>query len=277
MLRFGNRLFHTMWHRDHVRAVQIDVPETLDIDDRAEFYDRTGAFLDMIVTHLFQLAAEVAMEPPVSMSAEDLQTARGAVVAAFRPLNRDEVVLGQYEGYREVEGVDPKSSMDTFTAARLWIDSDRWRGVPFLLRTGKMLAASGQQVSLILRRPEGPLTHIPVDGNVLTFSLTGDGKVSVSTVVKEPGPALALRAADATLDLDRVEVAEPLAPYARLIHDVVVGDRSLFTRPDGLAHVWEVADPVLADRPEVHPYPPGSWGPSAAADLVAPDRWLLGQ
>ena len=277
VLRFGNRLFDTIWNREHIRAVQIDVPETLDIEDRAEFYDHTGAVLDMLVTHLFQLAAEVAMEPPVSMSAADLQTARSSALAAFRPLDPDEVVLGQFEGYRQVAGIDPASTTDTFVAARMWVDTDRWTGVPFLLRTGKMLAGSAQQVSLLLRDPDGPLTQLPPDGNVITFSLSGDGKVYLAMVVKEPGPALELVSSPATLDLDKIPGAEPLAPYARLIHDVLVGDPSLFTRPDGLAHVWEVAGPLLDHRPAIEPYAAGSWGPAAAAELVAPDHWLLGQ
>ena len=277
VLRFGNTLFGAIWDRAHVRAVQIDVPETLDIDDRAEFYDHTGAFLDMIVTHLFQLAAEVAMEPPVSLGADDLQAAREAVIAAFRPLDVDDVVLGQYDGYRQVAGIAPDSTVDTFVAARLWVDTDRWRDVPFFLRTGKRLAQGAQRVSLVLRQPDGPLTHLPPDGNVVTFALDGAGKIEVTMVVKELGAEFSLVDADASIDLSHLADADPLPPYVRLIHDVVLGDRSLFTRPDGLAHVWKIATPVLDHRPAVQPYEQGSWGPPAAAELIAPDRWLLGQ
>ena len=155
LVRFANRLFGDSWHADHIEQVQIDVPETLDIADRAGFYDATGAALDMLVTHLFQVAAEVAMEPPLSMSAEDLQYARESVISAFRPLDTSEVVLGQYRSYRETEGIPADSTTDTFVAAKLWIDTDRWRGVPFLLRTGKMLAASAQRVSLVFRAGRG--------------------------------------------------------------------------------------------------------------------------
>jgi glucose-6-phosphate 1-dehydrogenase len=137
--------------------VQIDMPETLDITDRAQFYDATGAVLDMLVTHLFQVAAEVAMESPATLDAPDLQAARGEVISCFRLLDPAEVVLGQFDGYREVPGVDPHSDRDTFVAARLWIDNPRWRDVPFYLRTGKRLAASKQRVSVVLREPPGPL------------------------------------------------------------------------------------------------------------------------
>jgi glucose-6-phosphate 1-dehydrogenase len=275
-LRFGNRIFDRMWSAEHVRAVQIDVPETLDITDRAEFYDATGALLDMIVTHLFQLAAEVAMEPPASTSAADLQSAREDVIAGFRPLDPAEVVLGQFEGYRDTEGVAADSQADTYVAARLWIDTPRWQGVPFLLRTGKQLHADAQQISLVFREPSGPLVELlPADGTVLTVSVSGSGAIDARVVVKRPGPELVLTSGTARLPLEDVPDADPLPPYVRLIHDVITGDRSLFTRPDGLAHAWDTISPVLEHRPEVQPYPRGSWGPEAADALAAPDGWLL--
>jgi glucose-6-phosphate 1-dehydrogenase len=278
LLRFANGLFAACWDREHIESVQIDVPETLDISNRAQFYDATGAVLDMLVTHLFQVAAEVAMEPPASLGAADLQASREEVISCFRPLDPAEVVLGQFDGYRDVPGVDPQSNRDTFVAARLWIDSDRWRGVPFYLRTGKRMAASAQRVSLILREPQGPLSgQLPRDANVLCFSLGGDGEIDLSLVTKKPGPALDLDVAHADIPLASLPGADPLPAYVRLIHDVLLGDRSLFTRPDGLASVWNVAEPLLSRPPQVRPYAPGSWGPVEARDLIAPGHWLLGQ
>lgn len=277
-LRFGNGLFDGVWNREHISAVQIDVPETLDIADRAEFYDETGALLDMIVTHLFQLAAEIAMEPPLSMSADDLQSARESVIAAFRPLAVDDVVLGQFDGYTDTAGVADDSTTDTFVAARMWIDTDRWHGVPFLLRTGKQLAGDAQQVSLVFRSPEdGPLAaSVPALGNVLTIKVDGAGHIDLRLVVKEPGAEFDLTTGTAELPLAEVEDAEPLPPYVKLINDVILGDRSLFTRPDGLGYAWDAIAPVLEDRPPVHPYARGSWGPDAAARLAGTDGWLLG-
>ncbi|HEX6524497.1 MAG TPA: hypothetical protein VF070_31515, partial [Streptosporangiaceae bacterium] len=278
LLRFANGSSASYWDREHIESVQIDVPETLDISDRAQFFDATGAVLDMLVTHLFQVAAEVAMEPPASLGSLDLQAAREKVIRCFRPLDPAEVVLGQFDGYREVPGVDPQSNRDTFVAARLWIDSDRWRDVPFYLRTGKRMAASAQRVSLILREPPGPLNgRLPREANVLCFSLAGDGEIDLSLVAKKPGPALDLDVAHANISLSGLPGADPLPPYARLIHDVLIGDRSLFTRPDGLAAVWEVAEPLLSRPSQVRPYAPGSWGPAQAGDLIAPGYWLLGQ
>src|SRR6266536_2492020 len=278
VLRFANRSSAAYWNREHVESVQIDVPETLGISDRAQFYDATGAVLDMLVTHLFQVTAEIAMEPPASLDAPGLQAARNKVFSCFRPLDPQEVVLGQFDGYREVPGVYPHSGRDTFVAARLWIDNPRWRHVPFYLRTGKRLAASKQRVSLILREPPGPLSgQLPRHGNVLSFSLAGDGEIDLFLVAKKPGPGLDLDIARASIPLASLHGADPLPPYVRLIHDVLLGDRSLFTRPDGLAAVWQVAEPLLTNPPPARGYAPGSWGPADARELIAPGQWLLGQ
>jgi glucose-6-phosphate 1-dehydrogenase len=278
VLRFANELFAAMWNRKHVESVQIDVPEKLGVTDRAGFYDATGAVLDMLVTHLFQVAAEVAMEPPATLGPLDLQSAREEVISCFRPLDPSEVVLGQFDGYRDVPGIAAGSTRDTYVAARLWIDNDRWRGVPFYLRTGKRLAATEQQVSLILREPSGPLAgQLPADTNVLSFSLAGNGEIGLSLMAKKPGPALEVESAQTSIQLTNLKGADPLPPYVRLIHDVLLGDRSLFTRPDGLAAVWDVAGSLLASPPRIAPYAQGSWGPAEARGLIAPGRWLLGQ
>jgi glucose-6-phosphate 1-dehydrogenase len=278
VLRFANSLFAGMWDHKQVESVQIDVPERLGITDRSVFYDATGAVLDMLVTHLFQVAAEVAMEPPASLEAADLQTAREKVIGVFRRLDPAEVVLGQFSGYTDVPGVAAGSKQNTYVAARLWIDNPRWRGVPFYLRTGKRLAATRQRVSLILRKPDGPLaTQLPDNSNVLSFSLAGDGELDLSLVAKKPGVGLDLDTAKAAIPLSGLKGGDPLPPYVRLIHDVLIGDRSLFTRPDGLAAVWKVAGPLLDNPPQIAPYAAGSWGPAAAGKLIAPGRWLLGQ
>ena len=275
VVRFANGLFSRVWDAEHIAEVPIDVPETLDVADRASFYDGTGAMLDMVVTHLFQVAAEVAMEPPASLSAEDLAAAREEVIGCFRPLHADDVVLGQFDGYRDIDGVPGDSRTETFVAARMWVDTDRWRGVPFLLRTGKQLAQSRQVVSLVFRDPDAAVHDLPEMGNVLSFDLAGTGGLGLSLVVKQPGPTINLGTAHTDLSLASVDGADPLPPYVRLIHDVLLGDRSLFTRPDGLEHVWTVAGDLVADKPEPLPYPRGSWGPDAAEQLAGPTGWLL--
>jgi glucose-6-phosphate 1-dehydrogenase len=277
VLRFANEIFKAMWSREHIESVQIDVPETLGITDRALFYDATGAVLDMLVTHLFQVAAEVAMEPPASLAAADLQSAREKVIRSFRPLDPAEVVLAQFDGYQEVPGIKARSKADTFVAAKLWIDNPRWRGVPFYLRTGKRLAASEQRVSIVLRTPDAPLPGLPRQANVLTFSLSGNGEIDLTMLAKRPGVQLKVDQAKVALPLAELADAEPLPPYVRLIHDVLLGDRSLFTRPDGLFAAWKAVQPILDNPPRLAKYAQGSWGPAGARRLIAPDKWLLGQ
>lgn len=276
VLLFANELFGGVWSREHVAQVQVDVPETLDVTDRAEFYDATGAALDMLVTHLFQVAAEVAMEPPPALDAAHLAAAREAVIARFRPLDTGhDVVLGQFAGYRDLDGVAGDSTTDTFVAARLWVDDDRWRGVPFLLRTGKRLAAQAQRVTLVLRTPD-ELFGEPAGPGRISLSLAGDGAIDITTTVKRPGPDLRLATGTASLALDDVQPGDPLSPYASLLHDVLVGDRTLFTTPAGLRAAWAAFAPLLGpDRPDPEPYEPGSWGPARADALAGPDGWVL--
>ncbi len=276
VLRFANGLFCNAWDSTHIESVQIDVPETLDVGMRADFYEHTGAILDMIVTHLFQLAAEVAMEPPPTLDVDHLAAAREDVIGCFRPLTWDDVVVGQYEGYRDIDGVANDSRTETFVAARLWVDNDRWRGVPFLLRTGKTMAVSKQRVSVVFRDPKTGLGEAPATGNVVAFELSGDGEIFLSLVTKRPGPVLSLGSDEVGLPLGKGYEHTSLPAYSRLIHDVMLGDRSLFTRPDGLSHVWEVAGALLENKPEPVIYHPGSWGPEEANRLAEPIGWLLG-
>ena len=273
VLRFANAIIGDFWCNQGVEEVQIDAPETLDIDDRAQFYDATGATLDMVVTHLFQVAAEIAMEPPSSLGAGDLLGARESVIACFRPLDPDEVVLGQYEGYRDVEGVADDSDTDTFIAARLWVDTDRWRGVPFLVRTGKRMAVSEQRVTLRLKPPSGgPVTDAPP--TTMSLSLKGSGELDIEVVTKRPGPEIALATRAAPLPLAGDDGPD-LPAYATLIRDVVEGDRSLFTSSEGLAAAWRALAPLLENRPAVQGYAQESWGPEAATALAGTGGWYL--
>lgn len=275
VLRYANELFSEIWNSHSIEQVQIDVPEILDVDDRADFYDATGAFRDMVATHLFQVAAEVAMEPPHTMAVDDLQYARESVLAAFRPLTADDVVFGQYEGYRDLSDVADDSTTDTFAACRLWIDTNRWRGVPFLLRSGKRLVRSTQRVSIIMKKPVSPFGPLPGQGSIITISLSGSGSVSVDLVLKKPGPDLSLVEQHISLSLDQGAAGESLPPYVALIHDVTMGDRSLFTTRNGLERAWRAADAIVSDPPVPIPYAPGSWGPPEADRLTGDHGWLI--
>lgn len=275
MLRFANTLFGDSWSHEHIEQVQIDVPETLDIADRAAFYDATGAALDMLVTHLFQVAAEVAMEPPISLAAQDLQSARESVIAAFRPLDPAETVLGQYASYRQTPGIPTDSTTDTFVATKLWIDTDRWRGVPFLLRTGKKLAAGAQRVSIVFKTPNGPVDSAGGLPGVLSFDLAGSGAIEIQMTVKKPGPDFVPAETCQTVRLDHVGDGA-MTPYTSLVHDVFAGDRAWFTSAPGLRAAFAAFAPLQgAERPDVEPYDDDSWGPAAADALTGGRGWIV--
>jgi len=276
--RFANGAFEAMWNRAHIDHVQIDVPEDLGVDNRVAFYDQTGAIRDMLVTHLFQVLSIVAMEPPVRLRSGPLTDEKFKVFDSMRSLAVDDVVIGQYDGYRDLEGVAEGSGTDTYVAARVHIDNWRWDGVPFFLRTGKEMADKKQLVTLAFRRP--PATMFPevpdsgLERDHLTFDLSGGG-AGFSLLAKVPGPALRLGRTNMRFTYGETG-SQLIGPYERLIHDALLGDRTLFTRTDGIARTWELVAPIL-DMGDPHPYAQGSWGPEAANDLIAPRRWHLPQ
>jgi glucose-6-phosphate 1-dehydrogenase len=283
-LRFANGMFEPIWNRDHIDHVQIDVPETLSIGTRAGFYEKIGAFRDMIVTHLFQVLGYVAMEPPVSLDQKPLLAEKTKVFDAMRPLAPDDVVRGQYKGYRQENGVAPDSDTETFVAVRAHVDNWRWADVPFFLRTGKLLAENHHLLTLAFRKP--PRRMFPIDcehsaesfgTDHLTFELGDPGTISASFLAKVPGPTMQL--GEAHMDFSYADAfggpTNALKPYERLIHDVMIGDHTLFTTSAGIERLWEVSERVLETPPPVHLYEPGSWGPEEAADLIAPRRWDL--
>jgi len=277
-IRFANRLFSPIWNREHIAQVQIDVPETLGVETRAAFYEETGAFRDMVVTHLFQALGFVAVEPPGEFTATALADAKHDVFAALQPIDPGRVVRGQYDGYRDIDGVPADSDTETLVAVEAHIDNDRWRGVPFLLRTGKRMPEGRRVIVLTLRDvpvhmfPEEPGTTT----NELVFDIAEPGSIRVNFVSKEPGPTMTL--GEAHLDFVYRENFHPraeLEAYERLLHDAMLGDLTLFNRADSVERLWEVAAPLLADPPPVQPYVPGTWGPAAVDDLVAPGTWYL--
>jgi glucose-6-phosphate 1-dehydrogenase len=277
-LRFANGLFEPVWNREHIDHVQLDVPETLSIGTRASFYEKTGAFRDMIVTHLLQVIGFVAMDPPTSLDAQALVDEKVEVFQALEPLDPSRVVRGQYDGYLQEDGVAPDSEVETFVALEFEIDNWRWSGVPFYLRTGKKLAATKRTLTIAFREP--PSVLFPeVAGyapNRLVLELGEPGSITASFLAKVPGPTLDL--GEAKLDFDYGEsfcTQNQLEAYERLIHDAMVGDRTLFTRADGIERLWEVSTPLLENMGPVYRYAPASWGPREIEDLIAPRSWYL--
>jgi glucose-6-phosphate 1-dehydrogenase len=280
-LRFANGIFEPVWNRDHISYVQIDVPEKLDIQGRASFYEETGAFRDMIVTHLLQILGIVALEPPSRIDAESLHLERTKLFEAIRPLDPDQVVFGQYEGYRDEDGVADDSSMETFAALEVWVDTWRWSGVPFYLRTGKALAEGRRTVTIGFT--EAPLRIFPnqdpdsgVRPSELVFELSDDPQVRIEVQTKIPGPTIALGRAALTLDVEKAFGGTgSLEAYERLLHDVMLRERLLFTRSEQIERLWEVCAPVIEHPPEAAPYAKGSWGPDAALELPGELGWRL--
>jgi glucose-6-phosphate 1-dehydrogenase len=279
-LRFANGLFEPQWNHQSVCYVQIDVPEEIDIQGRAEFMEGTGTFRDMISTHLFQLLGFVALEPPVRLDAASLHQEKAKVLDAIRPIDPDRVVFGQYEGYRDEEGVDPWSGVETFVALEIFIDNWRWFGVPIYLRTGKAMAQSRRAITLGFREP--PLRMFPGDVgprcNELVLELTDAPRIFVDLRAKRPGPEMVIGRGRMAIDLlDAFPGAEPLEAYERLLLDVMRGDQTLFTSTEEVERLWELCDPLLAGRPPVRTYPRGSWGPQEALDLPIENGWRVGE
>ncbi len=280
-LRFANGMFEPIWNRDHVAYVQIDVPEALDIQGRAAFYEETGAFRDMVVTHLLQILGIVALEPPTRIDAEALHVERTKLFDSIRPLDPERVVFGQYDGYRDEEDVAADSRMETFAALEVWVDTWRWSGVPFFLRTGKSLAEGRRTVTIGLT--DAPLRIFPnqdltqtVRPSELVFELSDDPQVRIEVQAKIPGPVIDLGRAALTLDVEKAfDGSDGLEAYERLLHDVMLQERLLFTRSEQIERLWEVCAPIIDDPPPPQSYAAGSWGPEAALRLACGPGWRL--
>jgi glucose-6-phosphate 1-dehydrogenase len=280
--RFANGLYEPIWNRHNIRYVQIDVPETLSIEGRAEFYDATGAYRDMVVTHLFQVLGFVAMEPPVSLSAQQLRDEKLKVYRALRPIDPRHVVRGQYQGYRSEPGVKPDSDTETMVAVKVEVENWRWHGVPFFLRSGKSMGASRQVVTLGFHEP--PLRmfkahrgDIPAGRvNEIVIDFADPGSISTEFLAKVPGPEMSMGSAKMVFSYeDSFATANALEGYERLILLAMIGDQSLFTSSDGIERLWEISEPLLENPPPAESYDRKSWGPPTVDKLIAPYRWHL--
>lgn len=235
----------------------------------------------MVITHLSQALGFIAMDRPSSLNSDALHDAKAAVFNDLRPISPDDVVYGQYDGYTEEDGVAADSQTPTYAAVRVWIDNERWRGVPFIMRTGKALAAGRRIVTVALHESGceifGCAGADERPSNELVFDLGDDPTLAIEVRVKEPGPTSAITRAPLRLDVNESLNREGLEAYQRLIHDVMLGDQLLFTRADEIEHLWARAQRLLDHPPEIHTYPRGSWGPEAADALVGPAGWALPQ
>jgi len=279
--RFANGLFEPIWNREHIAHVQIDVPEALEIGHRIPFYEQTGAYRDMVVNHLFQVLAFMAMEPPTSLAPRPIREEKDKVFRCMKPIEPGDVVRGQYDGYLDEVGVRPNSETETFVALKCEIDNWRWADVPFYLRTGKRMAESARIISIAFREP--PKSMFPTGSGVgahgpdhLTFDLADVSKLSLSFYGKRPGPGMKLDKQSLQFSLHETgRAGDVLEAYERLIYDAMLGDHTLFSSAEGIESPWERSSPLLESPPPVRPYRPGSWGPNAIHQLIAPNAWRL--
>lgn len=267
--RFANNFLEPFWNRNYIRSVQITMAEDFGIKGRGSFYDETGAIRDVIQNHMLQVITLLAIEPPSGGNPDALRDEKVKILKAIKPLDRDNLVRGQFDGYLDVVGVAPASITETFAAARFFVDSWRWAGVPFYARAGKLLPSKVTEVFVELKHP--PQTVFSEDtpklGNYVRFRLGPEVEIAMGANTKITGELM--RGYPIELSVCR-EHADDMPPYERLIGDAMNGDATLFARQDGIEAEWRIIDPILgAKGGEIHSYQPGSWGPDAADRLFS--------